>query len=129
MKRLLLFALLALSFAAPAQVYRAPLVAAATSTGAATAVNLSTRGVYRTFIAYGTTSAGAGAATVLVQVATLSTGPFTTACTLTPTLQTTLAAGTADACTMSASWPFVRGNVSAISGTSAAVTLDAGLPQ
>ena len=128
MKRLLAAALL-LPMLALGQANRAPLIVGATATGAGTAVSVYNRGAYRAFQAYGLTKSGAGAATLLVQVSTVSTGPWMTACTIPLTLSTSLTLSTTDGCTMSAAWPYVRGNVSALSGTGAAVSLDMGLLQ
>jgi hypothetical protein len=78
----------------------------------------------RTFQATGQTTAGAGAATILVQVSSVGTptadGDWVTLGTITLTLSTTRST---DGITSDAPWRHVRGNVSAISGTNAAVTL------
>lgn len=121
------------ALAAPAQAQQASqqiaLLTAATAQGAGTAVSPgrtaygSGGGVianipHRTFQANGTTSAGAGAATVLIQVSTDGGLNWITACTITLTLATTTSS---DGCAMAANWPLVRANVTAISGTGASV--------
>lgn len=75
-----------------------------------------------TFQAYGTTSSGAGAASIDIQVSNDSAN-WTTAGTLKLTLGTI---ASTDALAVQASWPFVRGNVTSISGTGATVTLTVG---
>lgn len=79
-----------------------------------------------TFQAYGATSAGAGSATLIVQVSDLSspaTGTdvdWLTLGTITLTLGTTRVS---DGFASSARWRHVRGKVTAISGTDATVSL------
>lgn len=73
----------------------------------------------RTFQATGFTTNGAGAATIKVQVSNDNSNWIDLA-TITLTLSTTVAT---DGFASSAAWAFVRGNVTAISGTGAAVTL------
>lgn len=79
-----------------------------------------------TFWAYGTTSAGSGAAVILVEVSNAVTPTNTTnvdwitAGTITLTLGTTQ---TSDGFAMNAAWRHVRARVSSISGTDATVTL------
>lgn len=79
----------------------------------------------RTFMASGETTAGAGAATVLIQVSNdkSNTANWMTAGTISLTLGTTT---TADGLVIDAPWEFVRANVSAISGTGADVTVTMG---
>lgn len=119
----------------PAQSLQVAIVSAATAQGVGTAYSMGRSRVsasntqiiantpFRTFHASGTVSNSTGAATVKVQVSADGT-TWIDACTVTLTLSTT-AAG--DGCAMSASWPLVRGNVTAISGTGATVSLYMGL--
>lgn len=72
--------------------------------------------------ASGTTTAGAGAAVVLLQVSN-DGRTFLTLATISLTLATT---ESSDGVFSSAYWPYVRGNVSSISGTGAAVSLTIG---
>lgn len=72
-----------------------------------------------TFQASGTTSAGAGAATIVVQVSNDNTN-WLTAGTISLTLSTT---STTDGFVLDAKWVYIRGNVTAISGTNATVSL------
>lgn len=98
-----------------------PLLSAATSTGAGSSVK--PVGSNRTFQAHGTTTAGAGAATVLVQVSN-NDSDWITLGTISLTLATT---SSSDGFASDAPWKHVRGNVSAISGTGASVTLVMGV--
>lgn len=98
------------------------LVTDKTTTGAASTKDASTLGPHRVYAARGTTSAGAGAATILIQGSLDGTNWITLA-TITLTLATT---SSADGFASTAPWPYIRANVSAISGTGAAVTVDAG---
>lgn len=81
-------------------------------------------GALRTFQATGQTSAGAGAATVKVQVSNVEApsvdGDWLDIGTITLTLSTSKST---DGFASEAPWRHVRGNVTAISGTNAAVTL------
>jgi len=94
----------------------------ATATGAGE--KHSPRCVNRTFQAMGTTSAGAGAATIIIEASdkaspTESTNvDWTTLGTITLTLGTTQ---TNDGFVSYASWRWIRARVSAISGTDATV--------
>lgn len=73
------------------------------------------------FQAYGSTSAGSGAATILIQVSNVDTdAAYITMGTISLTLGTTV---TADGFASDAPWRFVRAKVSAISGTNASVTV------
>jgi len=78
----------------------------------------------RTFQATGTTSAGAGAATIKVQVSNVETptvdGDWIDLATLSLTLGVTQ---TTSGTNSDQAWRHVRGNVTAISGTDATVTL------
>lgn len=79
----------------------------------------------RVFQATGTTSAGAGAATITVEVSLTGTAnEWITLGTITLTLGTTV---TTDGFASDAAWTYVRGNVTAISGTDATVNLYMGL--
>ena len=95
----------------------ATLVGAAIATGAG--VTVTPRSVYKTFQANGTTSAGAGAATIKVQ-GSLDNSTWIDLGTITLTLATTVSG---DGFVNVAPWLYVRGNVTAISGTDATVNL------
>jgi hypothetical protein len=74
-----------------------------------------------TFQAYGTTTAGTGSVTVLIQGSNYTdANSFITIGTITLTLGTTL---TSDGFVSQAPWKYMRCNISAISGTGAAVTV------
>jgi len=94
----------------------------ATATGVPTNVPY----IYRdsplaTFQAYGTTTAGSGSVTILIQGSNLiDANSFITLGTITLTLGTTL---TSDGFVSNAPWKYVRCNVSAITGTGANVTV------
>lgn len=97
------------------------LVSAVLTTGAGTAYENTRRN--KTFHGYGTTGTGAGAATIKIQVSNVAipgTNDWIDAGTIVLTLSTTNAD---DGFAMSANWRWVRGNVSAISGTTATVSL------
>ena len=93
------------------------LLSGATATGAGSTVEPETAA--RAFQASGLTSSGAGSATVLVQVSADGTNWMTLA-TITLTLTTSTSSDGLHSTTL---WKYVRGNISAISGTGAAVTL------
>lgn len=102
------------------------LCAGATATGVCAAGPLqfpvSPPPAYRSFQAYGTTSAGSGACAVKVQASNdglkwLDLG------TITLTLGTAV---TNDGFSSNAIWPFVRGNVASISGTTGTCSLTVG---
>lgn len=76
-----------------------------------------------TFQAAGTTTAGAGSATIKVQVSN-NDSDWLDLGTITLTLSTT---SSSDGFTAEAPWKYVRGNVTAISGTGASVTLYMGI--
>lgn len=96
------------------------LISGATATGVPTTIpKLADIHSLRTFQASGTTSAGAGASVILVQVSN-NNSDWITLGTITLTLGTS---STSDGFASNAPWPYVRGNVSSISGTNAAVTL------
>lgn len=97
------------------------LLSAATATGAGDACRLQCDKA--TFQADGTTSSGAGAATIVVEVSNNGSN-WLTAGTITLTLSTT---SSSDGFALDAPWVWVRGRVSAISGTGASVNLRAGI--
>ena len=97
------------------------LLDAATATGAGGAVSRS--GAKSAIEAHGTTSSGAGAATVVIQGRNDDTGAWLTLGTITLTLSTTVSG---DGFVLDAPWQQVRANVTAISGTGAAVTATMG---
>ncbi len=96
-------------------------VSAATAT--ATSAQLEPWSTNRTFEAYGTTSSGAGSATIIIEVRNDETSPYITMGTITLTLGT---AAIADGFVSSAAWRYVRARLTAISGTNAAVTANVG---
>lgn len=122
---LLLAAILAFAPAAlpQSQVSVEKTLDAATATGAGTARN--PQCTDRTFHAYGTTSAGAGAATIVIEASNKDTPTTSTRVdwvtlgTITLTLATTQSG---DGFASQARWRHVRGYVTAISGTGATVT-------
>jgi hypothetical protein len=91
---------------------------AAIATGAGAAFDLPNTGT-TTFQAYGTTSAGAGAATIVIQVSN-DDDNWITAGTITLTLGTS---ATTDGFAFAGNWDRVRANVTAISGTNASVSV------
>jgi len=96
---------------------------AATATGAGGSRELHNAGnANATFQADGTTSSGAGSATIDVEVSNNGVN-WDTMGTITLTLATTTSS---DGFASNASWKYVRGNVTAISGTGAAVSLTMG---
>lgn len=106
------------------------LLSAATAIGAGGAVRIEALRIpqnNRTFQATGTTTAGAGSATIVVQVSNVpnpGANDWVTLGTITLTLGTT---STTDGIATAAAWDYVRGNVTAISGTGASVNLYMGL--
>ena len=104
------------------------LINAATITGALGAIPVrggarQARGsTSRTFQAWGTTTAGSGAASILIQVSNDGTRWLTLG-TINLTLSTS---ETNDGFASAADWPYVRGNVNSISGTGAAVSANMG---
>ena len=97
------------------------LLDAKTATGAGT-------GIYKdaplsTFQATGTTTSGAGAATINIEVSNDQTNWLTLG-TISLTLSTTSAT---DGFVANSPWKFVRGNVTAISGTGASVSATMGV--
>ena len=94
------------------------LITAAAVTGAGAALDV--RGKpSMTFQASGATSAGAGAATVKIQVSNDGTN-WVDLGTITLTLSST---SSSDGFAAFAAWAYVRANITAISGTNAAVTV------
>lgn len=77
----------------------------------------------RTYGATGTTSAGAGSATILIEVRNDPNAAWITMGTITLTLSTT---ATADGFSSIVPWRYVRARISAISGTTATVTVTMG---
>jgi hypothetical protein len=94
-----------------------------TATGVGTPVESEACNKDFTFFASGATSSGAGAATILVQVSDAiapDTNDWMTLGTIGLTLSTTKAV---DGFAATAPWRWIRGNVTAISGTGAEVSL------
>lgn len=78
----------------------------------------------RSFMASGTTSASTGAATVVIYGSMLGTDVWVPLGTITLTLATTVTFGTgSDGFTTHAPWPFLCAQITAISGTGAAVSV------
>jgi hypothetical protein len=101
------------------------LLVAATATGYGSAYEV-VGGEYRTFQAYGATTASTGAATIKIYGSnedTQSTNALIELGTITLTLGTTV---TADGFASNAPWRFVTARVTAISGTGASVTVNVG---
>jgi hypothetical protein len=78
----------------------------------------------KTFQAKGSTTAGAGAATIVIEATNDITWPWLTLGTLTLTLGTV---ATTDGLAVLASWKYVRARLSAISGTGAKVSVAVGV--
>lgn len=97
------------------------LLSEATATGVGSVFQLGE--TKATFQASGTTSSGSGAATVKVQVSN-NRHDWIDLGTITLTLSTT---SSSDGFASDASWAYVRGNVTAISGTGASVNLYMGV--
>lgn len=93
-----------------------PLLSSAIATGAATAHRSPNR--TKTYQASGTTSAGAGASTIVIQGSN-NNSTWVTIGTITLTLSTT---ASSDAFTSDDRFTYVRANVTAISGTDATVS-------
>lgn len=94
------------------------LLTAKIATGAGSSV--ASVAAVKTFQASGTTSAGAGSATIAVQGSVDNGTSWDTIGTITLTLATT---SSSDSFTSDDRYPLVRGNVTAISGTGASVNL------
>lgn len=77
----------------------------------------------RTFEAYGNTSAGVGAATIIIEVRNSDNSDWHTMGTISLTLGTTISG---DGFASAAAWKYVRARVSAISGTGATIFANAG---
>jgi hypothetical protein len=101
---------------------RRTLLSAVTTTGAGAAADDVDKAL-RTYQAYGQTTAGSGAATIKVQGSNDNTN-WVDLGTITLTLTTTTVS---DGFASNAPWKYVRGNVTALSGTGAAVTLMVGV--
>lgn len=100
---------------------RQKLCTAVTSTGAQEAFQ--PRGSKKVFQAYGTTSSGSGSAVVTIQGSIFGTN-YVSLGTITLTLGTSV---TSDGFAIDACWPYVRANVTTLSGTGASVTADMGI--
>jgi hypothetical protein len=99
------------------------ILSGATATGAGDSVVSEGSSVFH---AAGTTSSGAGSATILIQGSNDPTNAdWVTLATIGITLATTIATGVSDGAPISkdAPWAYVRAYVSAISGTGAAVSV------
>lgn len=95
------------------------LLSAATATGAGS--RLARKPGLTSVQAYGTTSAGAGAATVAIEV---SNDPDNAGWIVAGTIALTLATtSSTDGLNINAAWRYVRANLTAISGTNASVTV------
>lgn len=103
-----------------------PILNGVVETGAGSSYEINRKiecGEDRVFQATGITSSGAGAATVVVQVS-CNDLDWITLGTISLTLGTS---SSSDGFVSSGQWPYVRGNVTAISGTGAAITLYMGV--
>ena len=78
----------------------------------------------KTFQAKGTTTAGVGAATIIIEVTNDTTWPWITLGTLSLVLGTV---AVTDGIAMAAGWKYVRARLSAISGTDAKVSVAIGV--
>lgn len=78
----------------------------------------------KTFQAKGSTTAGAGAATIIIEATNDTTWPWITLGTLTLTLGTV---AVTDGLAILAGWKCVRARLSAISGTGASVSVNVGV--
>lgn len=99
----------------------ANLLTAATATGAGS--TMPREAGHTSILASGTTSSGAGAATINIEVSNVGT-EWVVAGTLSLTLATTITTTVnTDGFNLFAGWHYIRANVTAISGTGAAVTV------
>lgn len=101
----------------------APSVLLENAIGTGSGVSTRAATIKRTFQAYGATSAGAGSATIVIEVSNVQApgvNDWITAGTIVLTLSTTR---TSDGFTSDAPWTWVRARVSAISGTDATVNV------
>lgn len=99
----------------------AKLLDSATVTGAGSAIGL--KPGLNSILGYGTTTNGAGSATINIEVSNEG-NQWVVAGTISLTLATTVTTTTnTGGFTINAGWKFVRANVTAISGTGAAVTV------
>lgn len=71
--------------------------------------------------AFGTTSSGAGAATIAIDATNNQSGSYVTLGTISLTLSTS---ASTDGFVVEAPWKYIRARVTAISGTGAAVTVE-----
>ena len=100
------------------------LLQATTTTASGDAITLDkTMQFYPTVHAWGTTSAGSGSSTIVIEVSNDTSAPWLTAATITLTLGTS---ATADGQAINAGWMYIRARVSAISGTGASVNVTMG---
>jgi hypothetical protein len=119
MIRLALFLILFQSPAFAGQITSVTMLSAATTTS--TSEHFTPWIAKKTFYCKGTTSAGAGAATILIEgidVASSVTADWVALGTITLTLGTT---STGDGFASDAAWRYTRARISAISGTTATV--------
>lgn len=123
MKKIFLSLILSIGMAVAAS--DLDILSAATGTGAGS--GFKPRGPKRAFVCHGTTSAGAGAATIKIQYSQDGTN-WDLLGTIDLTLATTVATGSPGIAGFSsdAPWKLVRANVTAISGTGASVTCKMG---
>lgn len=99
----------------------AKLLDAATVTGAGSTIGL--KPGPHSILGYGTTSGGSGSATINIEVSN-DGNQWVVAGTISLTLATTVTTTTnTDGFSINAGWSFIRANVTAISGTGAAVTV------
>lgn len=98
------------------------IITAATAPAASTELLLGSDN--KTFQAMGATTAGAGAATVIIEVSNNITWPWITLGTISLVLGTV---PTTEGIAMLAGWKYVRARVSAISGTGATVSVAVGI--
>lgn len=78
----------------------------------------------KTFQAMGSTTSGAGSASIIIEVTNNTSWPWIVAGTLTLTLSTT---PVSDGFVMQAGWKYVRARLSALSGTGATVSVSTGV--
>ncbi len=99
------------------------LLAAATATGTGSDPDNSKDGIIcwhsnRTYQAWGTTTGGTGAASIVIEVRDHDEAPWLTIATVSLTLSTT---ASSDGFASSAAWKYTRARVATISGTGASV--------
>ncbi len=98
-----------------------PLLTAATTT--ATGDSKEIWHTNRTFEAYGTTSAGSGAASVVIEVRNAEDADWKTLATISLTLGTAVLG---DGLATTAAWRYCRARIASISGTGASVSANVG---